>query len=78
MGAHLVEGGQQQVHDRPEVVEDEPLIASGPGRDRAGGGGREPLVAQDLHGRVDEGLAGVAGPGPGSAGASRPHHYLTP
>ena len=78
IGAHLVEGGQQQGCDRTEVVEDQALVAARPGRHRPRRGRREPLVAQDVHRCGDQGTTGVARASRRPAGAARSHHPPAP
>ena len=54
LGAHVVEGFDQELVHRAEVVEDESLVAAGALGEVAGRRGREPLGAKDVDGGGDE------------------------
>ena len=64
LGTHLVEGGQEEVRDRAEVVEDQPLVGPGPLGDGPGAGPDEAILFQRLDGRLDQAASGGCGSGP--------------
>ena len=57
--ADVVQRGEQQVGDRTEVVEDEPLVAPRPLGDLAGAGPAEPVLPQGVDRRGDERSLGL-------------------
>ena len=63
--AGAVEGGQQQVVDTAEVVEDESLVEAAAGGDGPGAGGGEALLLQRLQGGFDDPALGPLADRPG-------------
>ena len=63
--AHLVQGRQEQVGHRAEVVEDQALVAAGPTGDLPGARPGVTHVPEGLDGAADEGLARLLAAGRG-------------
>ena len=82
LGTHVVEGGQQEVGHRAEVVEDQPLVGPGPPGDGPGAGPDEAVLLQRLDRGIDELAAGAGRTGPAPfrhvAGSSGLRHAPPP